>query len=129
MSKTLAEMIGDAQSQIEEIAPDVASDEIASGKAIVLDVREPVEWESHISGAVQVPRGLLEFVADASSPKHNVALDPSRRVIVYCRSGARAALASATLKSMGFEHVANLKGGFNGWAAAGLPVAEHHADL
>ncbi len=33
-------------------------------------MREPVEWEHHIEGAVQVPRGILEFVADPTSPKH-----------------------------------------------------------
>jgi len=129
MPRTLAEMIGEARSQVEEIAPMVAADEIASGDAIALDVREPVEWERHIEGALQVPRGLLEFVADPASPKHSPQLDTARRVIVYCRSGSRAALAAATLKSMGFEHVANLKGGINGWTEAGLPVAEHHADL
>ena len=59
-----------------------------------LDVREPVEWEQHIEGAVQVPRGLLEFVADPASPRHKPELDTGRRVIVYCRSGTRAALAA-----------------------------------
>jgi rhodanese-related sulfurtransferase len=85
-----------------------------------------VEWEHHIAGAVQVPRGLLEFVADPASPKHRPELDPAGRVIVYCRSGARAALACATLKTMGFENVANLEGGFGAWQAAGLPSTEHH---
>ena len=89
--------------QIENVSPKDASDEAAAGKAVFLDVREPVEWEHHIAGAVQVPRGILEFVADPTSPKHNAELDPARRVIVYCRSGHRAALAAATLKDMGFE--------------------------
>jgi len=129
MTTTLAQMIGDAKAQVEEIAPMVAAEEIASGSAVVVDVREPVEWESHIEGALQIPRGLLEFMADPASPKHNPELNPSRRVIVYCRSGSRAALAAVTLKELGFEKVANLKGGFSGWTEAGLPVAEHHADL
>ena len=50
-------------------------------------------------------------------------------MIVYCRSGARAALAALTLKTLGFENVANLKGGFNAWKEAGLPTEEHHSDL
>ena len=78
---------------------------------------------------MQVPRGLLEFAADPASPRHKPELDPARRVIVYCRSGTRAALATLTLKTLGFENVANLDGGFTAWKEAGLPTDEHHADL
>ena len=126
MSMTVAEMIAEANAQIETVSPIDASVEAASGQAVLLDVREPVEWEHHIAGSVQVPRGLLEFVADPASPKHKPELDPTGRVIVYCRSGARAALACATLKDMGFENVANLEGGFTAWTEAGLPGDEHH---
>ena len=111
------------------MAPEAASNEVAAGGPVLLDIREPVEWESHIPGAVQVPRGLLEFVADPASPRYNAALQPDRRVIVYCASGARASLATLTLKNMGYENVANLEGGFKGWVAAGLPTTEHHADF
>jgi len=120
--KTVAEMIAEANAQIESVAPKDAADQAAAGKAVFVDVREPVEWEHHIAGAVQVPRGLLEFAADPASPKHRPELDPAGRVIVYCRSGARAALACATLKDMGFENVANVEGGFGAWQAAGLPA-------
>ena len=122
MPKTVAEMIAEANAQIESVAPKDAADQAAAGKAVFVDVREPVEWEHHIAGAVQVPRGLLEFAADPASPKHRPELDPAGRVIVYCRSGARAALACATLKDMGFENVANVEGGFGAWQAAGLPA-------
>jgi rhodanese-related sulfurtransferase len=126
VSKTVAELIAEANAQIEKVSPKDAAAEAAAGKAVLVDVREPVEWEHHIAGAVQVPRGLLEFAADPASPKHRPEMDPASRVIVYCRSGARAALACATLKMMGFENVANLEGGFGAWQEAGLPSAEHH---
>jgi rhodanese-related sulfurtransferase len=126
VSKTVAELIAEANAQLEKVSPQDAAAEAAAGTAVLVDVREPVEWEHHIAGAVQVPRGLLEFVADPASPKHRPELDPAGRVIVYCRSGARAALACATLKMMGFENVANLEGGFGAWQEAGLPSAEHH---
>ena len=76
MAKTVAEMIGEARARIEAVSPKDAADEVGAGKAVFLDVREPVEWEHHIEGAVQVPRGLLEFVADPASPKHKPELDP-----------------------------------------------------
>ena len=129
MATTAAEMVGEANAQIEHVSPKQAADDAGAGKAILLDVREPVEWEQHIKGAVQVPRGLLEFVADPASPRHNAELDPARRVIVYCRSGTRAALAGLTLKTLGYEDVANLDGGFTAWKEAGLPTDEHHADI
>jgi len=129
MPKTVAEMIGDAKARIEAVSPKEAADEVAAGKVVFLDVREPVEWEHHVEGAVQVPRGLLEFMADPTSPKHRPELDPAGRVIVYCRSGSRAALACATLKDLGYEDVANLEGGFTAWQEAGLPVNEHHDGL
>jgi len=126
MTKTVAELVGAAKAQVESIPPNDAADEAAAGKAVFLDVREPVEWEHHIEGAIQVPRGLLEFIADPASPKHKPELDPAARVIVYCRSGVRAALACATLMDMGYENVANLEGGFGAWQEAGLPTNEHH---
>ena len=126
MPKTVAELVAEAMAQVENVAPQDAAAEAAAGKAVFLDVREPVEWEHHIDGAVQVPRGILEWVADPSSPRHSPELDPARRVIVYCRSGHRAALAAATLKTLGYENVANLEGGFAAWQEAGLPASEHH---
>ena len=74
----------EARAEVENITPKDAYDEISTGQAVALDVREPVEWEHHIEGAVQVPRGLLEFAAD---PPARVTTPSSirRRVIVYCR--------------------------------------------
>ena len=69
MAKTVAELVAEAKAQVENVAPKDAADEVSAGKAVFLDVREPVEWEHHIEGAVQVPRGLLEFVADPTSPR------------------------------------------------------------
>jgi rhodanese-related sulfurtransferase len=126
MTRTVAELVAEAMAQVENVSPKDAAGEVAAREAVFLDVREPVEWEHHIEGAVQVPRGILEFVADPTSPKHKPELDPVGRVIVYCRSGHRAALAAVTLKEMGFENVVNLAGGITAWQEAGLPTAEHH---
>ena len=126
---TAAEMVGHAMAQIESVSPQDAFDEMTTDHVVFLDVREPVEWEHHIAGALQVPRGLLEFAADPASPRHKPELDPTRRVIVYCRSGVRASLAALTLKTLGYEHAANLEGGFSAWKEAGLPTDEHHSDI
>ncbi|MFI5210249.1 MAG: rhodanese-like domain-containing protein [Gemmatimonadales bacterium] len=125
MTKTAMEMIGEARAQVGTVAPKEAADELGTG-AVLVDVREPEEWQhGHINGSVPAPRGLLEFFADQTSPRHKQALDPTRRVIVVCASGARASLAAATLKTMGYQDVAILDGGLKGWTEAGLPTNEH----
>jgi len=129
MAKTAVDLVTEARVGLESISPQAAQAEVASGKAVLLDVREPVEWTEYIGGAVQVPRGLLEFAADPTSPRHKVELEPARRMIVYCRSGVRAALAASTLKTLGYADVANLDGGISAWKAAGLPILDQHEGL
>ncbi len=125
MSKTAMEMIGEARAQVGTVAPKEAADELGTG-AVLVDVREPEEWQhGHINGSVPAPRGLLEFFADPTSPRHKAQLDPGRRMIVVCASGARASLAAATLKTMGYSDVVILDGGLKGWTEAGLPTNEH----
>jgi rhodanese-related sulfurtransferase len=129
MTTTAAQMIADANARIAHVTPQEAFDLHDAGAAVLLDVREPTEWETHIPGAVQVPRGILEFQADPASPRHNPVLNPDRQVIVFCRSGARAALAAATLADLGFSNVLNMTGGLTAWKDAGLPTEDAHADI
>lgn len=129
MSTTAAQMVAHASALIGQTSPQDAAAELDRGSAVLLDVREPVEWEQYIEGSVQIPRGLLEFQADPASPRHNPSLDPARRVIVFCRSGVRAALAGETLVKLGFADVANMTGGFTAWKEAGLPTSDHHEGM
>ena len=125
MTKTAMQMIGEARTQVGTVAPKEAANELDTG-AVLVDVREPEEWQhGHINGSVPAPRGLLEFFADPASPRHKDQLDPGRRMIVVCASGARASLAALTLKTMGYQDVAILDGGLKGWTGAGLPTSEH----
>lgn len=86
---------------------------------LVIDVREPAEFASgHIPGAINIPRGLLEFEVDKHVPHGG----RDCRIAVYCRSGARAALAAQSLHRLGFTHVRSIAGGIMGWTEAGQPV-------
>ena len=81
----------------------------------ILDVREPYEWDAgHVEGAVHIP--LNEVLTGGEQG----ALDPSRPVIVVCRSGNRSELASLMLQARGYE-AHNLEGGMESWEAAQLP--------
>jgi rhodanese-related sulfurtransferase len=119
---TAAQLVAEAAALIDHVSPQQAAAERTGDAVVLLDVREPAEWERHIEGAVRIPRGLLEFHADPTSPRHDPALDPGRRVIVYCQSGIRSVLATATLRRLGFTDVVNMTGGFTAWQDAGLPT-------
>ncbi len=132
--KSTRDLVEQAKTSIELISPQDAQNELATGVPLLVDVREPNESEVHISGAVLVPRGLLEFVADPECGPRlpaslQVGLDPTRRVIVYCNTGGRAALAAVTLSQIGYQSVASIDGGLAAWRDTGLPVAEHHAGV
>ena len=122
---TVAELVGAARARIENLSPDQVAAELGAPDVVLVDVREPGEQlaDGTIPGALSAPRGMLEFHADPAGPYHLPALTPDRRVILHCKSGARSALAAATLADLGFSRVAHLDGGILAWREAGRPVA------
>lgn len=128
MTLTVKQMIEEARKHVPEVTADEAKQKIDRGEVdVILDVREPGEWErSHIPGAVLIPRGLLEFQVDPTSPmaKQELAQDQNQRIVVHCAKGARSLLAAATLKKMGYENVSSMAGGFDDWAAKGHPTEQ-----
>jgi len=87
------------------------------GGVVFLDVRGEKEYRSgHIPGAMNVPRGLLEFVIGNKIP------DKNATIVVYCKSGGRSCLASHTLVKMGYQNIKNMDGGWKAWIGAGYPV-------
>lgn len=125
MTKTLNDLIREARSRVREIDADTAAEMMDRQGVLILDVREPYEFErSHIPAAVLVPRGMLEGAADPNNPHRIEALYTARgrTIIVVCETGARSALAADTLQQMGFEDVYNLAGGLKLWEAEDLDL-------
>lgn len=93
---------------------------------LVVDIRDPREIAKlgTIPGAFRAPRGMLEFWVDPLSPYYKPALDDGRRLLLYCGSGWRSALAAAALQDMGRDDVAHLAGGFTAWQEAGYAVEQ-----
>ncbi len=127
--KTAEDLVRQAKERITEIAaPDVARQLDNVDDAVLIDVREPSEYqEGHLPGAVNIPRGVLEFQVAGHPALACETTAPElarfeREIIIYCRSGGRSALAAESLASMGFTRVASLAGGFLDWSARGLPV-------
>lgn len=90
-------------------------------EVLLLDVREPGEWRAgHVEGAVHVPMGQLGARLDE--------LGSDRPIVCICRSGGRSAAVANALREAGYD-AANMLGGMQAWAHAGLPyVAEHGGD-
>jgi rhodanese-related sulfurtransferase len=117
------DMVIAARAGIENLAPADVAEELDRPGVLLVDVREPGETaHGFISGAVLVPRGMLEFHADGASPYHLDGFDPDRRVILYCATGSRSALAARSLQELGYRDVAHLHGGLTGWLHEGRPV-------
>ncbi|MGH2906058.1 MAG: molybdopterin-synthase adenylyltransferase MoeB [Solirubrobacterales bacterium] len=119
----------DFLSKIKEQVPEVDPDEVQAiltspvpegdrPEAVVIDVREQHEWdESHIPGAKHVPRGYLEQRIGRAAP------DTDQRVILYCQSANRSAIAAKTLiDELGYTNVESMAGGITLWKQRHLPI-------
>ncbi len=92
--------------------------------ALLLDVREPAEFAAgHVPGAVNIPRGLLEFriYKDLGYPNK---VDTGRKIYVQCLTGGRATLAAASLEKIGFTNVVAVIMNLSDWAKAGNPLVK-----
>ena len=118
MSPSGAEFIKQVKAQIDEVDPSAVSEVLGADGVVIVDVREQDEWSAgHIPGAKFVTRGHLESRIEGAAPSR------SDRVILYCASGNRSALAAKTLREeLGYEHVESMTGGFTLWKDRGYAV-------
>ena len=118
---TVNELVAAARSRIREVEPG----DCLAGEALVVDVREPAEFaQGHLPGAVNLPRGVLEFQIRAHPAIAGRTTGSSALpLLLYCLTGGRSALAADSLGQLGFEDVRSLAGGLQAWRNAGLPVS------
>lgn len=93
-----------------------------SSLGLIIDVREPADYAAgHVPGALNIPRGLIEFRIwpHVGFPDK---LDLNARITLYCGSGARAALAAKSLRDLKFTNVTAADIKFEDWARAGYPL-------
>ena len=120
LKKGFKQFLAEANAVIETVSVQDLDYLLDDDQTVLVDVRETVERENDgvIPGAVHAPRGLLEFQADPESPVYNNGLNPEHRLVLYCGTGGRSALAAKTLLDMGYADVASLAGGYAAWRAA-----------
>jgi rhodanese-related sulfurtransferase len=115
------ELVLEAKKTVKECSVPELHQQLSAPEALLIDVREPDEYrQGHIAGAVNIPRGMLEFKL-SNEPALQ---DTGRPIVVYCKSSGRAALSVVAMQRMGFENLVSLAGGFDAWVAAGQPVAQ-----
>jgi rhodanese-related sulfurtransferase len=93
--------------------------------ALLIDIRGDDQRQAGglIPGAILLPRNALEWRCDpASAWRHPAITGRDQHLILICQQGFQSSLAAATLQQLGLAHATDLDGGFDAWAAAGLPV-------
>ncbi len=110
------DLLSQAKSRITEVDTSDAQSRIDSGGVLVLDVREPDEYDQGaLPGALHIPRGHLEAQIEGR------ATDKNQEIVVYCAGGVRSAFAAATLQDLGYTNVLSMAGGFGKWKDEGRP--------
>ena len=134
------ELVRNCLPQIKEIMPWDLVERIKENQALlIVDVREPYEFDAlHISGSINVPRGILESACEWDYEESVPVLVQARKreIVVVCRSGSRSALAVQSMQLLGYEQAYSLRTGLRGWndyeeplwSRAGVKVDEAEAD-
>ena len=120
------ELIASAMTQIETVPLAKAQDLLGDSNTVFVDIRDvrELEREGMIPNAMHAPRGMLEFWVDPESPYYKTIFGEGKRLVLYCASAWRSALATETLQRMGVPNVSHLEGGFSAWKKAQLPTVD-----
>jgi molybdopterin/thiamine biosynthesis adenylyltransferase/rhodanese-related sulfurtransferase len=114
-----SQLIKDIRAKVKEVDPsEVHELQARNGSEpefVIVDVREQGEWDQgHIPGAIHIPRSYLE------SRFENFVPERDKKIVLYCATGQRSALAANTLEEeMGYQDVASMNGGFVLWKDRG----------
>ena len=112
---TVQDMVMTAKQKIVEVNVNKAKQLLTEGGIAVVDVREESEYAAgHIDNAILLPRGVLEFKIGQVTEL----ADKTKPVMVYCRTGGRAAMAAVAMKTLGYDNVISIAGGFEAWQKA-----------
>jgi rhodanese-related sulfurtransferase len=122
--KTIDDLVSEARAVLDRLTPLDALVAVKEG-ALLIDIRsaEQRRVAGEVPGAVAVDRTVLEWRVDPASGHQHPALKDaeSSKLVVLCTHGYSSSLAAATLCELGFD-ATDVEGGFEAWAAAGLPV-------
>ncbi|MBA2632412.1 MAG: sulfurtransferase [Chloroflexi bacterium] len=120
------DLLADARARLDRLEPADAHEAVQQG-AVLIDTRcaDLRRRDGTVPGSLHVPLSVLFWRLDSSSGHDEPELSQARdrQVILICDHGYSSSLAAATLHELGFDKATDVNGGFQAWAAAGLPVA------
>ena len=124
VTQHVADMIAAARLLIDKVSVHEAAELQRLEAAILIDLRDVRELQKlgTVANSFHAPRGMLEFWADPDSPYHKPIFQTDKKLILFCASGLRSALAVRTLQEMGMPNVLDMEGGFTEWRMQDLPV-------
>ena len=123
--KSSKEIVDEANKTIKVLSAEEVKSAYEKGDITLIDVRDIRElWkDGTIEGSIHIPRGMLEFWLDPQSSYYQEKkIGEMKNIVLFCALGCRSALATKSLKEMGFKNVANAEGGFDSLKQAGLPI-------
>lgn len=125
MNMTPQQLVAEAKAQIKEVDVATAATQIAAG-TVVIDVREPAEFEAgRLPNSFNIPRGVLEF----KTGEHPALANKDAQLLITCKTGGRAALATLNLQRLGYTQIASIAGGFEAWASSGQNVLKDDSNF
>ena len=113
--KSSQTLVQEALKEIKTINTDEAFELFQNNKCNLIDIRDirELEKEGRIENSHHIPRGMLEFWLDPESAYFKDGkLDLNKEIVLFCAGGLRSALATKSLKEMGFEKISHIDGGF-----------------
>ena len=114
--KSSQTLVQEALKEIKTINTDEAYELSQSDKCNLIDIRDirELENEGRVENSHHIPRGMLEFWLDPESAYFKKGkLDPNKEMVLFCAGGLRSALATKSLKDMGFKKISHIDGGFS----------------
>lgn len=124
MTSSIDRRIAELEDRVRRVAP-ADADAMRAAGALFVDTRRREQRDEFgaIPGAIVIDRNVLEWRLDPTSAHRDpTAARHSGPIVVYCQQGYSSILAVAELDSLGVPQVYDLAGGFEAWAAAGLPI-------
>ena len=123
--KSSQTLVSEALKEIKTISTDDALKMVNDNNCNLIDIRDirELQKEGQVEGANHIPRGMLEFWLDPNSGYFKDGkLDLNKEMVLFCAGGLRSALATKSLKDMGFEKISHIDGGFSQMKSSGFKV-------
>ena len=126
LTRSVNDLVVEAEETVISLTPSEVMNRLSEPGLILIDLRDirELKRDGRIPGSVHVPRGMLEFWVDPSSPYHKEVFASGKRLVFYCQSGWRSALATKAVQDMGLERVCHIGDGYRGWKDSGADTED-----